>query len=113
MESLDGKLLYYTNGSSLWSVPPQGGEERKIVEPVGMQQFVPASGGIYFLARTDWGRPGKIQFLDSATGQISTVFGLTKPAWLGLSLSPDGRRLLFTQVEREESDLMLVDNWRP
>ena len=113
LESLDGKMLYYTKGSSLWSVTPGGGEERQVLESVGMQVFVPASDGIYFLARTDPGQPGRIQFLNSATGKISTVLGLERPAWLGLSLSPDNRRLLFSQVDREESDLMMVDNWRP
>jgi hypothetical protein len=113
LESLDGKMLYYTKGSSLWSVPPGGGEERQVLESVGMQVFVPASDGIYFLARTDLGQPGRIQFLNSATGKISTVLSLERPAWLGLSLSQDGRRLLFSQVDREESDLMMVDNWRP
>ena len=48
----------------------------------------------------------------SVTGKISTVLNLGKPGFLGLSLSPDGRRLLFSQVDREESDLMMVDNWK-
>jgi dipeptidyl aminopeptidase/acylaminoacyl peptidase len=113
LESLDGKMLYYSKGSSLWSVRPSGGEERQVLESVGMQVFVPASDGIYFLARSDPGTPGRIEFLNSSTGKISTVLDLEKPAWLGLSLSLDGRRLLFSQVDREESDLMIVDNWRP
>jgi Tol biopolymer transport system component/DNA-binding winged helix-turn-helix (wHTH) protein len=116
-ESADGKTLYYLKGlahaSSLWSVPLGGGEERQVLERVGLQSFVQSPSGIYFLARTAWATPGRIQFLNSATGRISTVVDLGNPAWVGLSLSPDGRTLVFSQVEREESDLMMVENWRP
>ena len=69
--------------------------------------------GFEFLGRSGTGTPDGIQFLKFAAGKISTVVGLEKPAFYGLSLSPDGRRLLFSQVDREESDVMMVDNWRP
>jgi Tol biopolymer transport system component len=116
-ESVSGEMLYYAKGlahaTSLWSVPLGGGEERQVLESVGMQSFVQTARGIYFLARTAYGKPGKIQFLSFATGKVSTVLYLEKPAWVGLSLSTDGRTLLFSQVEREESDLIMVENWRP
>jgi Tol biopolymer transport system component len=114
LESPDGKILYFTKQSgSLCSVPVDGGEERTVLESIGMHSFVPASNGIYFLAPTAYSRPGRVQFLNSATGKITTVLEMDKPAWLGLSLSPDGQTLLFSQVGREESDLKMVDNWRP
>jgi Tol biopolymer transport system component len=113
-ESPDGKILYFTNGSgSLRSVPVDGGEERQVIESIGMHSFFPASTGIYFVASTPYSAPGRIQFLSSRTGKITTVLQMDKPAWLGLSLSPDGGTLLLSQVGREESDLKMVDRWRP
>lgn len=116
-ESLDGKLLYYSKGpgtgGSLWSVPLSGGEERQVLQYIPFGTFVVASSGVYFLARSGPSLPGEIVFLNSATGNISTVMALEKPSFIGLSLSPDGRRLLFSQVDSEESDLIMVDNWRP
>jgi len=116
-ESLDGKLLYYGKGPgtgvSLWSVPLGGGEERQVLSFAPYASFVERPEGIYFLAGSAPGVPGKILFRNSVTGKISTVVGLDGPSFMGLSLSPDGRRLLFTHVDSEESDLMMVDNWRP
>ena len=39
-------------------------------------------------------------------------FTARKFALPGLALSRDGRRLLFTQIDREGGDLMLVDKFR-
>ena len=40
------------------------------------------------------------------------ILNIEKPAFVGMAVSPDGRRLLFSQLDREESDLMLVDNFK-
>ena len=52
------------------------------------------------------------QFLNFVTGSISTVFTADKPLSFGLSVSPKEDSLLFTQVDRTDSDLWLVDNFR-
>jgi Tol biopolymer transport system component/DNA-binding winged helix-turn-helix (wHTH) protein len=117
LESLDGKMLYYSKGlphrPSLWSVGPDGSEEPQVLDFVPFGMFAPVSDGIYFLARSGPGMPGRVQFLNSDTRNIRTVLSLEKPSFYGLSVSPDGGTLLFSQVDREESDIMMVDNWRP
>jgi hypothetical protein len=53
-----------------------------------------------------------IRFLDARTGATTEILKVAKPVDLGLALSPDGRRLLFTQVDYSGQDLMLVENFR-
>ena len=50
-----------------------------------------------------------IDFLEFSTGKRSPIVKLDKPAWLGLALSPDEKYLLYSVVDSEKSNLMLVD----
>jgi hypothetical protein len=53
-----------------------------------------------------------IEFLDFASGKTFPVWKLEKePGW-GLSLSSDGKSLVYLQNEFAESDIMLVKNFR-
>ena len=52
-----------------------------------------------------------IQFFDFATRQVTPFFHPDRQMTVGLSLSPDGRHLLFPQRESSGSDLMLVENF--
>ena len=72
--------------------------------------------GIYFVAgneqpfssdQTDF-----IKFLRFSTGKIEDIVQLGGPPFFGLTVSPDGRWLVYSQVEQLGSDLMLVDNFR-
>jgi hypothetical protein len=54
----------------------------------------------------------KGQFMSFATGKVKTVAPMSGPTAEGLSVSPDGRSLLFSQLDETGSDLMLVENFR-
>ena len=126
MESVDRKFVYYTKSSdvssSLWKVSMEGGAETPVLPRVLFgNNFTVTDRGIYFIPWT--GRAGPlivskgpegapIEFLSFATGAVKTIFTTTKPVYLGLAASPDGRSLLFTQVDRAESDLWMVENFR-
>jgi Tol biopolymer transport system component/DNA-binding winged helix-turn-helix (wHTH) protein len=107
-ESLDGKTLYYNKSvgqGSLWKMPVGGGPEEKIVDSIYRFNYAVTEKGIYLT------RDGCIDFVDFATGQIQPVWKTPRPD-LGLAISPDGRYLLFSQVDAYGSDLMLVESFR-
>jgi Tol biopolymer transport system component len=114
-ESPDGRSIYYTkSGGSLgvWRMPVNGGEETRVLPQGGGETFVVVKGGIYFVSRSDANMNYGIQFLSLATGKVQTVAPMSARPAAGLSVSPDGRFLLFSQVDQASSDLMLVENFR-
>ncbi len=109
-ESPDGRYLYYKKEGSLWRLPSGGGEEERIVEKE-IHTFALTASGVYFF----WaGRPGignSIDFLDLSTRKETTVATIPRESG-DVSVSPDERYLLYTQVDQSGSDLMLVENFR-
>ncbi len=110
-ESYDRRWLFYsrTDGDSpLYRVPADGGEETQVLPRVNEFGFCVTPGGILFSGGE---RSEGIQFLSFETGRVSPVFRPDRQMTVGLSLSPDGRHLLFPQRESSGSDLMLVENF--
>jgi hypothetical protein len=67
--------------------------------------------GIYFLRFRKF-PVVTIDFFEFATGKTISIWSLEKePGW-GLSLSPDGKSIVYIQNEFAESTLMLVKNFR-
>ncbi len=71
-----------------------------------------APGGIYFL-NPDFRPNGRIEFFDFANSQSTPIFAPDKPFpfFAGLALSPDGKSLLFGQIELNEYYIMVMKNF--
>ena len=116
-ESPDGKLLYYSKYAKrgLWSIPVSGGEERQVLNSVDDTNWTVTSDGIYFFdsAVAD-AAPKPLKFLSFKTGRINVAgtLEMTAPYRTGMSVSPDGRRLLYCSLANADSDLMLLDHFR-
>lgn len=130
-ESVDGQFLYYVRLGptlpSLWRVPVTGGAAAQVLgQMASYGNFAVARDGIYFeapnprspLSYDSFLNPfinptASIDFLSFATGKVSRVVTLSRPAGNGLDVSPDGRTLLFSQMDTfAAEDLMLVENFR-
>jgi Tol biopolymer transport system component/DNA-binding winged helix-turn-helix (wHTH) protein len=112
-ESPDGKFIYFGKalGASVWRIPVGGGQAIQMIENVSdPENFVIVSKGIYFVPGTALG--SSIEFLDFATNHTKRVASFGKPFSSGLALSPDGRWILYTQVDQEGAELRLVENFR-
>jgi len=129
-ESVDGRYIYYaridTSLPTLWRVPVTGGEEVQRVQNLASYgNFAVARDGIYFESSppssplghipilAPFTRPeATIDFLSFATGRVTRVMTVARHAGHGLDVSPDGRTLLFAQMDSFTEDLMLVENFR-
>ncbi len=116
-ESLDGKLLYYVKNRQLpgiWRMPVEGGAETPVLDhhQAGFWRvWTVTEQGIYFATAENPSRP-LIEFFSFATGKVTQIAALEKPFFLGLSVSPDGRWLIYSQLDQSGSDIMLMENFR-
>jgi len=116
-ESWDGRFLYFAKLEvpGLWKMPLHGGQETRLFD----QPFVPFSWwdwgltekGIYFIDFQ--GRPNaSVAFFEFATNKIFHIWTLTDQPFVGLSVSADGKSIVYAQEEHSQSDIMLVRNFR-
>jgi len=119
-ESPDGKFVFYSKVAippRLWKVPVEGGVETPVLEGVVQGNWAVTLSGVYFLVREV---TQTIKFYSFATKQTNEVAALGKNPTLlgalggpqGFSVSPDGKQILYAQVDRAEYDIMLVENFR-
>jgi Tol biopolymer transport system component/DNA-binding winged helix-turn-helix (wHTH) protein len=117
LESEDGRWLYFTRESEpgLWRMPLAGGPEHKIFDgpPVGYQNYWTFSGNIpYSLVE----RNGhySIERVDPETRTSRSIHVMKEdPTPLaGMSVSPDGKRLIFAELTSAASGLTLVERFQ-
>jgi len=115
-ESVDGRFVYYTKGRQDWTVwraPVGGGEEVPILESVSTwNNFAVAKEGIYYTPRRGPDEMAPIRFYDFDEKSVREVHAPERPTSNGISISSDGRRLLWAQMDQNGSDLFLVENFR-
>ena len=114
-ESPDGSLFYFSRdwaNPSLWRVPVEGGEEEQVLESSFGGIYEVVDDGVYFVPPSTPEAGFSVQFLRFATGAVEHVFSLERWPPMGLSVSPDGRSILYSQMEDYQSDIMLVENFR-
>lgn len=117
MGTQDGRWVYFSRSAEagLWRVPVGGGPERKICDgpPMGYQNYWSIfANSVYSLIE----RKGRfeIERVDPETGQARTVHILKRAPTLlaGLSLTPDGKQIVFAELVRASSGLTLVDHFQ-
>jgi Tol biopolymer transport system component len=101
------------NGVDLWSKPVKGGPESPLVNMPQLRyddSWTATSSGIFY---TDAGSyPVTLNFHDFSTGTNRTVMSLKRIPVPGsgpaMAASPDGRWLLYSQTDAEQSEIMLA-----
>jgi serine/threonine protein kinase/Tol biopolymer transport system component len=115
--SPDGKFLYYTKGitgtvSSLWRVALEGGNEAQLVPIIYRYSYAVTGHGIYFAVPVHSGTGGTLEFLDPDSGKRSMIAHVDRNLDLGMTVSPDGRYLLYPQVDYQGANLMMIETFR-
>jgi hypothetical protein len=100
----------------LWSTPIRGGEERQILDSITEGNWTVTKTGIYYFDfAVEPGQPKLVKFYSFKTRKINRV-GTVEPTvsgdYSGISVSPDGRWLLYSYIADVSSDLMMVEHFR-
>ncbi len=123
-ESWDGQTLYYTRHDGIGSLgdspgvfahPLRGGADRQVLGSVLRWNFVPANDGIYYVVQVEPRRLYglELRFLHFATGKSKVVSRFQARASQGLSVSADGKTVLYSGIDPSaNADLMLIQNFR-
>jgi Tol biopolymer transport system component/DNA-binding winged helix-turn-helix (wHTH) protein len=110
VEASDGKLLYYLTAdqpAKIAQISVAGGDEQDLVSNViGYSAIALAQGGLYFLSSIT-SKDATLERYDFATHARRRVLLIDRPVHHFLSSPPDGKSILYTQIDRQESDLML------
>ena len=121
VEAPDGQFLYFTKGyqvPGLWRLSVAGGEETLVLDSHGVGQWrywAVTRQGIWFATAEQPNKP-LLEFFSFATRKVTPVATLEKRigffGFSGLDVSPDGRWLIWQQLDQAGSDIMLLENFR-
>jgi Tol biopolymer transport system component len=115
-ESADGKVLYFLSreADAIMMMLPL---DRPGAAPQPVQgmpnvsfehRWMIASDGIYFVSQST---PHTLSFYDFSTQKARDIFKTDRDLHDGISISPDGCYLLFSQLDENDSNIMLVSNF--
>ena len=115
IEGADG-FLYYSKAltsDEIWKIPVEGGAETLVLKAPGLDCFCNsalAPTGIYII-RQESERSRTLAFYDFTSKKMTKVLDLEKMAFYP-AVSPDGKSLIYVQVDEHDSTLMLVNHFR-
>jgi Tol biopolymer transport system component len=111
-ESSDGFLYFLFNEDRVSRIPIEGGTEEVMMEigRVLRPNIHMAEDGIYFMNRGGSGEKARLRFFNFATKETSLILEVERPGF-GISVSPDGRYILYTRNIKPGQDLNLIENF--
>ena len=98
-------------------MPLAGGQESPLSPRIHVEHWsgwTVTDKGIYFLGEEESSPHPVLKFFDFSSHRIVDVANLKKPVpWRSwISASADGKFLLYPQLDQEESNIMLLENFR-
>jgi Tol biopolymer transport system component/DNA-binding winged helix-turn-helix (wHTH) protein len=115
VESADG-FIYYSKAlksDEIWKIPIDGGPENLVLKIPGLDCFCKwalAPTGIYVITERS-GQPRTVSFYEFANKRITEVLRLDKYA-NNPAVSPDGKSLIYVQMDQNDRTIMLVNHFR-
>lgn len=114
IESSDGKTLYFPSriGNSnmmMLALDRSGATPQEVsgIPKVSLEsQWALVHDGIYFVPQDS---PRSICFFDFATRHTREIFKADKDLGDGMSVSPDGRYLLYSQIDESNANIMIAN----
>ena len=116
IESSDSRWLYFTRYGEpgIWRQPVDGGTAQRIFDgpPTANLNYWTLGGG-YVYSLSDRNGKFSLERIEPGNGQTQTVYQLKHDPtpFAGISLTPDGKRILFAELARASSGLTLVEHF--
>ena len=115
IESRDGKFVYFERGFGHFEVVriAAGGGEETVLFKDPRSRWTLAGKGCYVFSQDESRDRWVIKEFDFATKDTTVVAELPGSPMIGQrpSVSPDGRSILYTQLDSSDADLMLLENF--
>jgi hypothetical protein len=118
-EAADGQTLYFQRSSfgdsPLLAVSLAGGQERTVIDCVPRAGYALGQAGIYHVGCGGDPRAVPLLLRDTATGRDRPLGTLERPfpgLFAGLTVSRDGKTILYSRWAGEGGDLVLIENFR-
>ncbi len=123
MESPDGRWVYYSKGASgtgLYRIPTSGGTEETVLPTLQgplWGNWTVSRGTLFYLELLPAGAQDRAviharSLTTNATREVLRMNRLPARWDTGLAVSPDGRELLYAQLDRFGADLFLLEHWQ-
>jgi len=115
-ESADGQTVFYEkvteSHQGIWEKPVNGGREKKlfILQQSWIGDWTVTSNGIYYSKRTR-DRHYEIGFYDFTSRTVTPLFQTDK-SFFSFGFDPESRIALFSREERDEGDIVLMENFQ-
>jgi len=122
-ESPDGRDLFYLDGpravsgiaaaSTLMKMPVSGGREETVLENVPAFAWSVTQKGVFFVSRErEYDAVDLYRFGDGTVMRIGRLNFRLPPIVSHMAFSRDGTRALATNMVRDDTDLMFIDDFR-
>ena len=95
---------------SVWRVAVEGGKATRILDAVDWNWTL-GTDGIYFFTMADEKGHTDLSIYEFSTGKTRKIRTIERHVG-ALAVSPDCRTILYSQLDEEASDLMLVENFK-
>jgi hypothetical protein len=119
---MDGKYLYYSKRqehSGIWRMDLGNGNEAPVPELSGTgdyREWALGATGIFFVPNDEvFSKDAAVRFFDFASQRIvrvATVGRLVTAGPGALAVSRDETRLLYVHMDRDNRNIMLVENYK-
>jgi len=83
-----------------------------VVDQIHLRVFAVAEDGLFYFVPPDTAGMVALRHLDVSRGKTRDVARIQATLWLGLTVSPDRKTILFTQYKQTNDDLVLIENFR-
>ena len=114
VEDTSGAYLYYSGdpgpSTTLWRIATAGGTPRRILDNVS-SGFAVTKRGLYYVDYSEG--QARLRFFDVAAERSTTVASnLGELEGTILTVSPDGRKILYSRHDNFVADLAMIENFR-